>query len=281
MTRILIVGGDGFIGSHLREYVNQTTDWEVSAIEPDYIVHLAGCSQIDESISHPVETVSRDIETTLKWLEFSRHHKKLKKFLYFSSDEVFGPKEVVEDFKPWDRYNSHSPYAAAKAACEEMCLAWASTYGVPIVITHCQNLIGERQPANKFLPTVVRYALKGESVPIFCDPRERLPRRNYLHVRDAVRAVVVLLAHAEIRQKYNIARDEEFTGFEIVHAVSKIMGVEIALNTVHPTNAFQLRYGLDGRKLKEFGWRPRPLMESLSETVLWLIKPENRHWLGL
>jgi dTDP-D-glucose 4,6-dehydratase len=288
MTRIFIAGAGGFIASHLTEYIEQNTDWEVCNTNPDYVVHLAGCSQIDQSISDPAKTVKRDIDTTLQLLEVSRAWSNVKKFLYFSSDEVFGPKEVICDFNPWDRYNSHSPYAAGKAACEELCLAWASTYGVPTVITHCQNLIGERQPANKFLPTVVRCALKGEPVPVYIDDvdlsRFILPRRNFLHVRDACSAIVLLLEYGKVRDKYNIASSFEITNEILVEAVSKIMHVEIKLEMRVAKNVrpgFFVQHGLNGSKLEELGWKRRPLMESLSQTVLWMTKPENRHWIGL
>ena len=285
VTRIFIAGYDGFLGSHLAEYIAQNTDWQVCNTNPDYIVHLAGCSQIDKSIADPVKTVTRDIATTLELLQFARASENLKKFLYFSSDEVFGPK-VIADFNPWDRYNSHSPYAAAKAACEELCLAWASTYGVPTVITHCQNLIGERQPANKFLPTVVRAALQGQRVPIYYAGyrdatvgKVTIPKRNFLHARDACSAIVLLLEHGNVRDKYNIASSFEISGDDLAKSVSEILQVKIEM-TYYPL-PIGTAYGLNGSKLEELGWKRRPLMESLSQTVLWMAAQENRHWIGI
>ena len=283
MTRIFIAGYAGFLGSHLAEHIAQNTDWQVCNTNPDYIVHLAGCSQIDKSIANPVETVTRDIATTLRLLQFARASENLKKFLYFSSDEVFGPKQVVCDFNPWDRYDSHSPYAAGKAACEELCLAWASTYGVPTVITHCQNLIGERQPANKFLPSIVRAALQGQPVPIYADGCA-MPRRNFLHARDACSAIVLLLKRGKVRDKYNIASQFEITNETLVDAVAQILQMEIKIEkrtaeSVRP--GFFVQHGIDGRKLEELGWKRIPLMESLSQTVLWMAAQENKHWIGL
>jgi dTDP-D-glucose 4,6-dehydratase len=283
VTRIFISGYGGFIGSHLAEYVQQNTDWEICNTNPDYIVHLAGCSQIDESIAHPVETVTRDIGTTLQLLEWARANDNLKKFLYFSSDEVFGPKEYAMEFFPKDRYNSHSPYAAVKAACEELCLAWASTYGVPTVITHCQNLIGERQAANKFLPAIVRAALQGQKVPIYADGLTA-PERNFLHVKDACSAIVLLLEKGNVRDKYNIASHFQIATDALVREVARILQVTIDIELRHSRDVrkgFYVGHGLNGSKLAALGWERRPLIESLTETVLWMAKEENRHWIGL
>jgi dTDP-glucose 4,6-dehydratase len=288
VTKLYIAGANGFIGTHLKEYVLKNTDWKISTIldSPDYIVHLAGHSQIDRSIKDPV-LVNRDIETTMQLLECAREITQLKKFLYFSSDEVFGPKEVIEDFRPNDRHNPYSPYAAGKSACESLCMAWARTYNVPTTITHCQNLFGERQPANKFLPTVVRCALRNEPVPIYAPP-SRMPngfgKRDFLHVRDACSAIMMLLDRGWSRQKYNISPDFDYTPEYIVGLVSIVLEKDIKTTVreysgVRP--GFFLEHGLNGNKLKELGWERRALNESIEQTVRWLIQPENRHWLGL
>jgi dTDP-glucose 4,6-dehydratase len=226
--------------------------------------------------------VQRDIETTMQLLECAREITQLKKFLYFSSDEVFGPKEVVCDFNSWDRYNSHSPYAAGKAACEELCLSWSATYGVPTVITHCQNLFGERQPANKFLPTVVRCALQGEPVPIYVGLKT--DKRNFLHVSDACSAIVLLLKESRPRQKYNIASRFEISNEMLVGKVAQILRMKIKTKLQAAANVrpgYFVGHGLNGDKLEGLGWRRKPIQSTLRETVKWMVKEENRHWLGL
>jgi len=284
MTKLYIAGAEGFIGSHLQEYVRETTDWEIvpkKEDSPDYVVHLGGNSQIDDSIADSFP-VTDDIHTTIMLLNWAKTQKQLKKFLYFSSDEVFGPKEVIEDFSPSDRYNSHSPYAAGKAACEEMCLAWASTYGVPTVITHCQNLFGERQPANKFVPTVVRCALTGGRVPIYAS--HTVAKRNFLHVRDACSAIMLLLDRGWVRHKYNIATRFEIRSEDLVRCIATVLGVKIETEIRLATNVrpgIFLQHGLNGNKLIELGWDRMPLAISLPTTVRWMAQPENRHWLGL
>ena len=187
--RILITGGGGFVAHHLIDHLLKTTDWEIVTFERryskaglmrmeeigalihprvrretvnitraevyprveniDYIVHLAGSSSIAKSIANPGEAVECDVMGTSAMLQFARTFPNLKKFLYFSTDEVF---------------DVQSPYSATKLAAEYLCIANARTYGTPIVITNCMNLIGERQAPDKFLPTIVRAALNGTKV---------------------------------------------------------------------------------------------------------------------
>jgi len=283
MTKLYIAGEEGFIGSHLQEYVRETTDWEIVSQDdsPDYVVHLAGHSQIDKSIVDS-DLVLNDITTTIGLLDWAAEQKQLEAFLYFSSDEVFGPKEVISDFVPSDRYNPISPYAAGKAACESMCMAWRGTYGVPTMITHCQNLFGERQPANKFVPTIVRCALNGEPVPIYVNLHEG--KRDFLHVKDACSAIVTLLKGGLVGQKYNISDSVSYSLEYLVRLVSLALDVKIKTvyrdaKDVRP--GFFLEHGLDGRKLMQFGWERRPIVESVTETARWMAQEENRHWLGL
>ena len=76
-------------------------------------------------------------------------------FIYFSTDEVFGPAPGI-DYKENDRYNSTNPYSATKAGGEELAVAFENTYNLPIYITHTMNVFGERQHPEKFIPMCVR-----------------------------------------------------------------------------------------------------------------------------
>jgi dTDP-glucose 4,6-dehydratase len=288
VTRVYIAGYRGFIGGHLIDYVKKNTDWEitnVSGIQPNrvnYVVHLAGHSEMDRSIEDS-SLIQRDISTTLSLLDWAKTQTQLEKFLYFSSDEVFGPRGGHLHFEPWARYNSHSPYAAGKAACEEMCLAWASTYDVPTVVTHCQNLIGERQSPKKFLPTVLRCALTGKPVPLYADG-DTVAQRNFLHVQDACAAIVLLLQKGKVREKYNIASRFSVSSRDLVEIVSKILHMKIKIE-MRPIwevrKGFFVDHGINGDELSYLGWKRMPPMRTLKKTIRWMIRPENRHWLGL
>lgn len=104
-----------------------------------YIVHLGAETHVDNSIINPEPFVYSNVIGTMRLLDYARELKNLKKFVYFSTDEVFGPAPIGVSYKEWDRYNSTNPYAASKAGGEELALAYANTYGVPVIVTHCHD----------------------------------------------------------------------------------------------------------------------------------------------
>ena len=132
----------------------------------DYIFHLAAGSHVDRSIDYPMEFVMDNVVGTCNILEFARKQEKLKRFIYFSTDEVFGPAPEGIKYKENDRYNSTNPYSATKAGGEELAVAYENTYGLPIYITHTMNVFGERQHPEKFIPKAIRYARDGETLTI-------------------------------------------------------------------------------------------------------------------
>jgi dTDP-glucose 4,6-dehydratase len=253
----------------------------------DYVLHMSAGTHVDKSIACPRDFVEANIFGSLEMLEYSRRIPELKKFIYFSTDEVFGPAEVGQKFEEWDRYNSCNPYSATKAAGEELALAWANTYNVPVVITHTMNVIGERQHPEKFLPRIVKSVLQGTELQIHTDPKTGLPgSRNYLHCRDVASAIMFLLENPfKLRDKYNIAGDREVCNLEVAQKVADIIGKPLKYVKVNPTEirpGFDVRYGLSGEKLKKMGWvLEYTFEENLKHTVEWMIKSENLHWLKI
>ena len=88
------------------------------------ILHLAAGSHVDRSIEFPMEFVLDNVVGTVNLLEYARKLNDLERFVYFSTDEVFGPAPDGISYKERDRYNSTNPYSASKAGGEEMCVAY-------------------------------------------------------------------------------------------------------------------------------------------------------------
>jgi dTDP-glucose 4,6-dehydratase len=248
----------------------------------NYIVHMGAETHVDNSIKDPVPFVKANVVGTLGMLQFAKKQE-LEQFIYFSTDEVFGPAPKDTLYKEWDRYNSGNPYAAAKAGGEELALSFANTYKLPVLITHTMNLIGERQHPEKFIPQTIKKVLSGDMVQIHSNPtKTKAGSRYYIHCRNMASALLFLLNSGQIkRDKVNIVGEKEVDNLELAQIIAGIIGKPLNYEMVdfHSLRpGHDLRYALDGTKLREMGWKsPVGFEESLEKTVRWYL--DNPRWL--
>ena len=259
----------------------------------DYIIHLAAGSHVDRSIDYPMEFVMDNVVGTVNILEFARTQKDLERFVYFSTDEVFGPAPDGIKYKENDRYNSTNPYSATKAAAEEIAVAYENTYKLPIYITHTMNVFGERQHPEKFIPMCIKRARDGESVTIHSDSTKTIPgSRHYIHAEDVADAVLFLLDYeGEFETtwggakcpKFNIVGSEELNNLELATIIAEAQGKELKYEMVdfHSSRpGHDLRYALDGDKMKKLGWQPaKSVRERIAEVTKWTL--DNKRWITL
>tara|TARA_A100001201_G_scaffold33046_1_gene35584 strand:- start:4959 stop:5975 length:1017 start_codon:yes stop_codon:yes gene_type:complete len=259
--------------------------------DTNYILHIAAESHVENSISNPKDFTKNNVDSTLNLLELARLHcGNLEKFMYFSTDEVFGNAPEGFAYKEGDRFNCGNPYSASKAASESICESYCNTYGIPIVITNTMNIIGERQHAEKFIPKVIKSILNKEKIHIHCYPdRKKAGSRFYIHARNVADAFIFVLknteeildSHDSSIGRYNISGCEELSNLEVVQRISKIMGQKAIyeMTDYHSKRpAHDLRYALNGDKLANLGWEvPVDFNKSLEKTVDWTL--ENKHWL--
>ena len=261
----------------------------------DTIFHLAAGTHVDRSIDDPMSFVMDNVVGTTNLLEYARQIKP-SQFFYFSTDEIFGPAPAGTAYKEWDRYNSGNPYSAAKAGAEEMCLAYANTYKLPMVITHCMNVFGERQHPEKFIPMAIKKVVNGEKVTIHANKdKTEAGSRFYIHGRNVAAAVLFLwdvatsvniTAKPPIMipingDKFNIVGEKEVNNLEMAQLIAKIVGKPLNYEMVdfHSSRpGHDLRYALDGTKMAEMGWQiPVSFESSLEKTVNWYLS--NPQWL--
>lgn len=262
--------------------------------EVDYILNLASESHVDRSIANPVEFIENNVKLVLNMLEWARELKNLKKFIQFSTDEVFSTAPDGVAYKESDRHNSANPYSASKDAQESICRAYANTYGLPINITNSMNIIGERQHPEKFVPLCIRKILNGELIQVHAnEDLTESGKRHYLHARNIAQALHFILEKTDEKMDkvdsgkgcWNIVGDAEVANSDLVLMIGKILGKEpnMELISFHASRpGHDLVYRLDGDKLKNFGFEyPKSFEETLRKVVNWTIKPENEKWLKL
>lgn len=251
--------------------------------EINYIVHMAAETHVDNSIKYPMKFIKNNIESTINLLEWARTLKNLELFFYFSTDEVYGPALGEHLYTEDDRHHPTNPYSASKSAAENICVAYENTYKIPLIIVNVMNVFGERQYVEKFIPLCIKKIQNGETIHIHSYPEKEVAgSRFYIHARNVSDAVLFLINHGEIGHRYNIPGEKEVTNLELAQFIAKVMDKELNYEMVdfHSTRpGHDLRYGLNGTKIFELGWKPSFDFEhSLEKTVKWTLN--NPEWLN-
>lgn len=244
----------------------------------DHILHLAAATHVDRSITDPMAFVYDNVVATCNLLNYAVQRRP-HRFLYFSTDEVFGPAPPGVAYKEDDRYRSGNPYAATKAGAEELAIAYHNTFELPVMVTHTMNVLGVRQNPEKFLPSTIAKVRDGAEVTIHADKTCTKPgSRFYIDGEDVAEAVLFLMENGSPGEKYNIVGSEEIDNRALALRIAEAVGKPLRYEMVdfHSSRpGHDLRYALDGAKMKRLGWSPKPL--DIKRTVDFYIN--NPQWL--
>ena len=318
MQKVLITGGTGFIGSNIVEYILDNTDWEIYILgrkfdtldyipnydnnrvvtiyqnlndpilqkleDCDYILHLAAKTLVDESIEDPYSFIYTNIMGTVNLFEYIRRYMNPKAIINYGTDEVYGPAPDDYNFTEEDRWRPSSPYSASKCGQMAVGMAYARTYGLPIIHTYTMNVFGERQSNDKLIPIAIKKFLHNEPMTIHCkkdgDEIIEIGSRHWLYAKSAADATLFLLENGKANEHYNIAGDIELSNIQITNMISLIMNVKPTYEYIdfHKTRpGHDRRYSLDGTKINKMGWKsPYPFGESMEKTVKWYLENKER-----
>lgn len=336
--RLLVTGGAGFIGSHFvvrhvgsfpgdnvvvldkltyaadRKFlepvesaitfvqgdINDLTLVEglIKEHRIDTIVNFAAETHVDRSIDDPFPFLHTNVLGVQSLIEVCRKSKALR-LLHISTDEVYGDLEDGESPKKTaDALWPSSPYAASKAAGDLLVLAAMRTYGIHAAISRCTNNYGPHQAFEKFIPTVIRTALKDQPVPIYAEGKNK---RDWLFVTDHTDAIEVILGtdwaffdseigsghtpHQSLPQYhmgytaqrsgagqvFNISADDERQNIDVATRILELLKKpKSLLASVKDRPGHDWRYALDSSAIRKLGWKPKVTFEEgLGRTVEW------------
>lgn len=254
----------------------------------DYIFHLAALSDVFFSIENPVYVAKNNVDSTLTMLEYARQIKP-EQFIYFSTDEAYGPVPKGGAHKEWSAHRPSNIYAASKAACEDFCYAYWRSYGVPVIITNTMNNLGFMQSASKF-PVIIQKKVEAGEVVTIHGNKEEIGTRFYIDSRitaEALRFIVARGAHNHLTGeiddplRYHIVGDRAYSNLELAELIAKLMGKDLKYELVdfHKENpAHDIHYGLEDNNLRPNGWKPsKEFEQTLSEVIDWQTK--NLEWI--
>ena len=259
----------------------------------DAVMNLAAESHVDRSIDGPAEFVQTNIIGTFSLLQAARAYygslsgakKQAFRFHHISTDEVFG--ELALDggrFSETTPYAPSSPYSASKAASDHLAMAWHRTYGLPVVLSNCSNNYGPFHFPEKLIPLTIINGLEGKELPVYGTGWNV---RDWLHVEDHARALVLVLTKGRPGQSYNIGGGSERSNLAVVEVIADRLDQLAPLDSgprrelirfVPDRPGHDLRYAIDTAKIeRELGWRARESFDSgLAKTIAWYMA--NSDW---
>lgn len=312
MEKILVTGGLGFIGSHfisslvdknyhitiidnkdpktysslIKSFIkcNNIKIININMNHPieidgsfDYIVHAAALLGVQKSIDYPYTVLNENAISTQRILDFAFKMKNLKKFIYFSTSEIYGDiEEVTEDMPAVIRTNGRRwSYATSKLFGEYLTLSAFHEHGLPSSIIRPFNVYGPYRYGTNALSTFINAALKNENITLSGDGQQK---RSWCYIDDFIDCLNrVLLCDRSKGESFNIGNGEEY--LSIYDLAKEIIILTESRSKIILNGQFieDIRYrkpSTDKAKIL-LGYEPKISLQSgLEKTISW-IKSEN------
>lgn len=304
--KILVIGGMGFVGSHLsEEFVNtghsvviasrskkkirnianiidhvkieygDITDYKwletiILKHKPDVIFHLAGQLTHYESFENPLYDVDVNSKTTLVILETLRKMEKPCRFILGSTFWVVGkPKTLpINEETPCNPLNL---YAADRLASEHYCRIYNRVYGLDALVMRLTNTFGPREQYNNPRKAALNYLLykgfKGETVPIYDEGKFF---RDYIYISDIVSAAKAIMEKGKSGEIYFVGTNTPTWFYDIGKWIEELTPGKVVY-VESPEYHKKIDVGnivVDNTKLKKLGWNWKvSVKEGLKKTL--------------
>lgn len=222
----------------------------------DAVIHFAAQSHVDNSFDNSLQYTTDNIYGTHILLQASKEYGKIKKFLHFSTDEVYGEVDAEHPgCHEKSLLNPTNPYAATKAAAEFLVRSYYYSFKLPVVIVRCNNVYGPNQYPEKLIPKFIKLLSQQKKLTIHGDGNTR---RNFIWAEDVARATDIIFNNGKVNEVYNIGTSQEYSVLDIakilVNKMTEDKDINNHINFVEDRPFNDFRYSVKTNLLKSLGW---------------------------
>jgi NAD dependent epimerase/dehydratase len=315
--KIGVTGSEGFIGSHLVErllklghsvkalvlynsfndtgnlkFIDKTKISKLKIIfgdikdefflyknfyDCDVIINLAALIGIPYSYNAPNSYIDNNLKGVLNLLNLATKNKKIHLILT-STSEVYGTAQYV----PIDEnhpINTQSPYAASKAACDNLAISYYKSFNTKVSILRPFNTFGPRQSLRAVIPTIITQAINGKEIFI----GDTNPTRDFTYVEDLCDAFVRVINNKKsLGEIINIASNFEISIKEVINEISYILKKKLITVSTEvrkrpkKSEVFRL-FGSNKKAKKIIKWQPhtkglKGYKKNLIKTINWYVE---------
>jgi UDP-glucose 4-epimerase len=296
--KILILGSEGFIGSHCVDHylagnhivygadlfeqsLRQYKYTKITRLSPEFdellrselfdaVINAAGSGNVPYSMSHPVSDFEANCLDTIRVLDAIRKNQPGCKYIHLSSAAVYG-NPVGLPIREEDAARPLSPYGWHKLVAEQLCKEYTAIYNVKTAITRPFSVYGPGLKKQLFWDLYQKVLNANGAIELFGTGNES---RDYIHVRDVVRAIDCVITSGDLNgEVYNLASGRETT---IAESVGYFM-------SALPDKKIQYQFNGKVREGDPLNWRAdisrmsrlgftaqHDLQEGLNEVAAWL-----------
>lgn len=241
--------------------------------EIETVIHLAAQTIVGIANRNPISTFESNIAGTWTLLEACRRSPQVKQVVVASSDKAYGDHESL----PYDEttpLQGRHPYDVSKSCSDLVAQSYATTFGLPVVVTRCGNFYGGGDLNwNRIVPGTIRSVLRGQHPVIRSDGNYI---RDYFYVDDGAAAYLLLAeqlaANPELAgQAFNFSNEIQVSVLDIVQQILGLMGSSLQPEILNQTtNEIRHQYLSAAKAREQLGWQPLfTLDQGLQQTISW------------
>lgn len=252
------------------------------------IIHFAAQSHVSNSFINSQQFIDDNIIGTYSLLEAIRLYNNIEKFIYISTDEVYG-ENISFDINDIKTENSlldpTNPYSATKAASEMLVNSYYYSYKIPIIIVRCNNIYGKKQHIEKVIPKFITQVLNNDKITI--QGNQGLNKRSFLYINDFISGLELILLKGDIKEIYNIGSEFEISILDLAKTILMNINDDINYDNydfsnniiyINDRNYNDKRYNISNEKIKKLGWTCNHTFDiGIKETINWY-KFNRNYW---
>jgi len=265
--------------------VSDIMDLQAVNMEINFVIHGASQTSSKAFVTNPVEVINVALKGTENILKLARKNP-IDGVVYLSSMEIYGSPSTDEKIYEnhctnLDTTKVRTCYPESKRMCENLCISYASEYGIPVKIVRLTQTFGAgvQYEDRRVFAEFARCVMEKKDIVLHTKGETK---RSYVYTADAVSAILIILLEGNVGEAYNVANEETYyTIYEMAELVANSCAKGKICVTIEKNQDLSqfgyapvLRMNLDTTKLKELGWKPQFDLEDMFKRMILDMKLE-------